>query len=54
MGETFGGWQGTYQVHVDVDKTACGYRDVLRKYLDVAVDLGPLAAQAGFCPACYI
>ncbi len=54
MGETFGGWLGTYQVHVDVAETACWYRDVLQKYLDVAVELGPLAAQAGFCPGCDI
>jgi hypothetical protein len=50
MGETFGGWQGTYQVHVDVAEAACRNRDVLRKYLDMAVNLGPLAAQAGLCP----
>ncbi len=32
-------------------ETAGGYRDVKRRYLDVAVDLGPLAVQAGFAQA---
>jgi hypothetical protein len=54
MGETLGGWQGAHQVHVNVAEAACGHWDVLRKYLNVAVDFGPLAAQAGFCPGCYI
>jgi hypothetical protein len=54
MGETFGGWQGAHQVHVNVAETACGHWNVLRKYLNVAVDFGPLAAQAGFCPGCDI
>ena len=54
MGETLGGWQGAHQVHVNVAEAACGHWDVLRKYLNVAVDLGPLAAQAGFCPGCDI
>jgi hypothetical protein len=35
---------------VDVAETAGGFRDVLRGYLYVAVDLGPLAAQAGLRP----
>jgi hypothetical protein len=39
---------------VDVDETARGYRDVLRRYLDVAVDFGPLAAHAGLRPGCDI
>ncbi len=30
---------------------AGGYRDVQHRYLDVAVDLGPLAVQAGFAQA---
>jgi hypothetical protein len=36
---------------VDVAETAGGYRDVQHRYLDVAVDLGPLAVQAGFAQA---
>jgi hypothetical protein len=39
---------------VDVDETAGGYRDVLRRYLYVVVDFGPLAAQAGLRPDCDI
>jgi hypothetical protein len=39
---------------VYVAETAGGYRDVLRRYLDVAVDFGPLAAQAGLRPGCDI
>jgi hypothetical protein len=39
---------------MDVAETAGGYWDVLRRNLDVAVDLGPLAAQAGLCPGCDI
>ncbi len=35
---------------MDVAETAGGYRDVLRGYLNMAVDLGPLAAQAGLRP----
>ncbi len=35
---------------MDVAETAGGYRDVLRGYLYMAVDLGPLAAQAGLRP----
>jgi hypothetical protein len=35
---------------MDVAETAGGYRDVLRRYLYMAVDLGPLTAQAGLCP----
>ncbi len=31
---------------MDVAEMVGGYRYVLRRYLDVAVDLGPLAAQA--------
>jgi hypothetical protein len=54
VSEAFGGWQGAYQVHMDVAETACWNWDVLRWYLDVAVDLGPLAAQAGFSPGCDI
>ena len=54
MGETFGGWQGAYQIHVNMAETACGNWDVLRGYLDMAVDFGPLAAQAGFRPGCDI
>jgi hypothetical protein len=41
---------GAHQIHVDVAETAGGYWDVLRRYLYVVVDLGPLAAQAGLCP----
>jgi hypothetical protein len=54
MGETFGDGQGAYQVHVDVAEAACRDRDVLRKYLDMAVNFGPLAVQAGLCPGCDI
>jgi hypothetical protein len=39
---------------VDVAETAGGYRDVLRRYLDVAVDFGPLTAQAGLRQGCDI
>jgi hypothetical protein len=39
---------------MDVAETMGGYRDVLRRYLDVAVDLGLLAAQAGLRPGCDI
>jgi hypothetical protein len=35
---------------MDATEMAGGYWDVLRAYLYVAVDLGPLAAQAGLCP----
>ncbi len=35
---------------MNVAETAEGYRNVLRGYLNMAVDLGPLAAQAGLCP----
>jgi hypothetical protein len=35
---------------VDVAETVCGYWDLLQRYLYVAVDLGPLAVQAGLCP----
>jgi hypothetical protein len=35
---------------MDVAEMTGGYRDVLLWYLDVAVDLGPLAAQAGLRP----
>ena len=44
MGEPLGGWQGPHQVHVDVAETARRHWDVLRGYLNVAVDFGPLAA----------
>ena len=54
MSEAFGGWQGAYQVHMDMAETACWDWNVLRWYLDVAVNLGPLAAQAGFSPGCDI
>ena len=50
IGKTFGCRQGAHQVHVDVAETAGGYRDVLRGYLYMAVDLGSLAAQAGLRP----
>ncbi len=50
VGKTFGCRQGTHQVHVDVAETAGGYRDVLRRYLYMAVDLGSLAAQASLHP----
>jgi hypothetical protein len=50
MGETFGDGQGAYQVHVDVAETACRDWDVLWRYLDMAVNFGSLAVQAGFCP----
>jgi hypothetical protein len=36
---------------MDVAEMAGGYWDVLRGYLYVAVDLGPLAAQAGLAQA---
>jgi hypothetical protein len=39
---------------VDEAETVGGYRDVLQRYLDMAVDLGPLAVQAGLCPGCDI
>jgi hypothetical protein len=42
--------RGSYQVHVDVDEPLCGYLYVLWWYLDMAVDLGPLAVQAGSHP----
>ena len=41
---------GSHQVHVDVGEAACRDQDVLRKYLDMAVNFGPLAVQAGLCP----
>ncbi len=44
VGEPLGGWQGAHQVHVDVAETARRHWDVLRGYLNVAVDFGPLAA----------
>ncbi len=44
VGETFGGRQGAHQVYMDVAETAGGHRNVLRGYLNMAVDLGPLAA----------
>jgi hypothetical protein len=50
IGKPFGWRQGAYQVHVDVAEMAGGYRDVLRGYLYMAVDFGPLAAQAGLHP----
>jgi hypothetical protein len=49
--EPLGGWQGPHEVHVDV---ARGYWNVLRRYLYVAVNFGPLAAEAGFCPGCDV
>ncbi len=39
---------------MDVAETAGGYRDVLLRYLDVGVDLGPLAVQEGLRPGCDI
>jgi hypothetical protein len=42
--KTFGGWQGAHQVYMDVAETAGWYWNVLRRYLNMAVDLGPLAA----------
>ncbi len=39
--------QGAHQVYVDVAETAGGHRNVLKGYLNMAVDLGLLAAQAG-------
>ncbi len=36
---------------MDVAETGGGYRDVQHRHLDVAVDLGPLAVQAGFAQA---
>jgi hypothetical protein len=50
VGKTFGCRQGAHQVHVDVVEMAVGYWDVLQGYLYMAVDLGPLAAQAGLRP----
>ncbi len=50
VGKTFGCRQGAHQVHVDVTEAGFGYWDVLRGYLYMAVDLGPLATQAGLCP----
>jgi hypothetical protein len=41
---------GSHQVHVDVAETVGGYWDVLQGYLYMAVNLGPLAAQAGLRP----
>ena len=35
---------------MDVAETARGYWNVLRKYLDMEVNFGPLATEAGFCP----
>jgi hypothetical protein len=42
--------RGSYQVHVDVAELLCGYPYVLWWYLYMAVDLGPLAVQAGSHP----
>jgi hypothetical protein len=42
--------KGSYQVHVDVAEPLCGYQYVLWWYLYMAVDLGPLAVQAGSHP----
>jgi hypothetical protein len=50
VGKTFGCRQGAHHVHVDVAESAGGYRDVLRRYLHMAVDLGTLAAQASLRP----
>jgi hypothetical protein len=50
MSKTFGCRKGAYQVHVYVAETAGGYRDVLGRNLYMAVDLGPLAVQAGLRP----
>jgi hypothetical protein len=47
VGKTFECRQGAHQVHVVLAETEGGYRDVLWGYLYMAVDLGPLAAQAG-------
>ncbi len=41
---------GPHQFYMDVAETAGGYRDVLRRYLYMTVDLCPLAAHAGLCP----
>jgi hypothetical protein len=40
-----------HQIHVDVAETACGDRDVQRRYMDMAVYFGPLAVQASSCQA---
>jgi hypothetical protein len=46
--------QRANQVLVDVAKTASVYWDVLQRCLDVAVDLRPLAVQAGLCLGCEV
>ncbi len=48
VGKTFGCRQGAHHVHVDMAESAGGY--VLRRCLHMAVDLGPLAAQASLRP----
>ena len=45
-----GCWKGTHQIHVDVAETVGGYRDVLQRYLYVAMDFGPLTEKASLCP----
>ncbi len=50
IGETFGGRQWADQVYVYVAEMAGGYPNVLRGYLNMAVDFSPLAAQAGLRP----
>ncbi len=45
-----GRWKGTHQIHVDVAETAGGYRNVLRRYLYVAVDFSSLSEKASLCP----
>ncbi len=47
MGETSESWAGTYQVHMNVAEPACRYQYVLKRYLYVAVYLGPLAVHTG-------
>ncbi len=37
-------------LYMDVAETAGGYRNVLRRYLYMAMELGLLEAQAGLCP----
>ena len=44
VGEPLGGQQGPHQVHVDMAETARRHWNVLRGYLYMAVNFGPLAA----------
>jgi hypothetical protein len=45
---------GNHQIHVDVAERACGDRDVLWRYLDMAMYFGRLAVQASPSPGSYV